>query len=319
MAMGDGASIEIHVDDAAKESWTQLDGTAQAGETQLTFADATGWEIGDRIAVASTDFSADQAEEFTIVDVSDDGRTVTIDRPLDYMHYGEIDRYDDPDGDVHLLDMRAEVALLSRDVTDPGRYRLRQLQAAQRAGRTSMAATPWSCMGGEMHISGVPNLPIWARRGSSGAIRRTGTNSGDVSGQYVIRDSSVHHSFNKGITIHDTQNAEVTSNVVYETISHNYYFEELDTYDNVLTGNLGLNAREPGRFGRDPGGQRRQPSNFYTTNANNTLIGNHAAGSEDKGFYFQPALAATAAISAPSWTTRPTRPMGAASTSTMAG
>src|SRR6056297_3638918 len=72
MAMGHGASIEIHVDDAAKESWTQLDQTAQAGDTQLAFSEATGWQVGDRISVASTDFDADQAEEFTITGVSAD-------------------------------------------------------------------------------------------------------------------------------------------------------------------------------------------------------------------------------------------------------
>ncbi|MEO0540171.1 MAG: hypothetical protein AAFZ80_04800, partial [Cyanobacteria bacterium P01_A01_bin.105] len=61
LAMGDGASIEIHVDDADKESWTQLASTADAGDTTLTFTDPTGWEVGDRIAIASTDFDMNQA------------------------------------------------------------------------------------------------------------------------------------------------------------------------------------------------------------------------------------------------------------------
>ncbi|MEM8596019.1 MAG: G8 domain-containing protein, partial [Pseudomonadota bacterium] len=70
MAMGDGASIEIHADDASKESWTQLSVTAEAGDTQLRFTERTGWEVGDKIAIASTDFDLNQAEEFEIVAVS---------------------------------------------------------------------------------------------------------------------------------------------------------------------------------------------------------------------------------------------------------
>ncbi|MEO1470736.1 MAG: Ig-like domain-containing protein, partial [Pseudomonadota bacterium] len=93
-------------------------------------------------------------------------------------------------------------------------------------------------------------------------------------------------SFNKGITVHNTQNAEVRDNVVYETISHNYYLEQRETYDNVLTGNLGMNARDVGRFGEIRGASDNNPSNFYTTNGHNSWIDNHAAGSDDKGFYF---------------------------------
>ncbi|MEM9097708.1 MAG: Ig-like domain-containing protein [Pseudomonadota bacterium] len=283
MAMGDGASISIHVDDATKESWTQLDGTVEKGATELTFIDATGWEVGDRIAIASTDFKAEQAEERTIIAVSNDGKTVILDEPLNYMHYGEVDTYNDPDGDVHYLDMRAEVALLSRDVTIQGdvdfdHSKSVNQQDDQYGGHTMVMH------GGEMYISGVE----LAYMGQAGILGRYPTHwheSGDVTGQY-IESSSVHHSFNKGITIHDTQGALVSNNAVYETISHNYYLEERDTYDNTLIGNLGIYARHVGHFGTIPRASDDEPSNFYTTNGMNTWIGNHAAGSDNKGFYF---------------------------------
>lgn len=214
MAMGEGATISIHTDDAAKESWTQLDGTAEAGATQLTLADATGWQVGDRIAIASTDFSPDQAEERTVIAVSEDGRTITLDQPLEYMHYGQIDRYDDPDGDVHLLDMRAEVALLSRDVKIQGDVDYDPTKSLadqddQYGGHTMVMN------GGEMYLSGV-ELAYMGQAGILGRYPAHWHDNGDVSGQYV-RDSSIHHSFNKVITIHGTDNAEVTGNVVHET------------------------------------------------------------------------------------------------------
>ncbi|MGF1447035.1 MAG: Ig-like domain-containing protein [Pikeienuella sp.] len=284
MAMGDGATISIHTDDAQKEAWTQLDGTLQAGASTMTFTEATGWEVGDRIVVASTDFDPDQAEEFTIVAVSDGGRTVTLDRPATYMHYGEVDTYNDPDGDVHQLDMRAEVGLLSRDVTIQGdidyddSVPLNQ-QADQYGGHTMVMH------GGEMYLSGV-ELAYMGQAGILGRYPAHWHESGDVAGQY-ISDSSIHHSFNKGITVHNTQGATVRDNVVFETISHNYYLEEADTYGNELLENLGINARHVGRFGEIGGAQDGSPSNFYTPNADNTWIGNHGAGSEDIGFYFR--------------------------------
>ncbi|MEL7153369.1 MAG: G8 domain-containing protein, partial [Pseudomonadota bacterium] len=116
MVMGEGSRLDLHGADAAKTSWTQVAGTAEAGATSITLAEAPGWQIGDKIAIASTDFDPDQAEELTVTGVSADGRIISFAPPLDFMHYGEVDQYDDPDGDVHLLDMRAEVALLSRNV-----------------------------------------------------------------------------------------------------------------------------------------------------------------------------------------------------------
>jgi len=284
MAMGEGATISIHTDDAAKESWTQLDATAEAGNTSLSFTEATGWEVGDRIAVASTDFDADQAEEFTIVAVSDGGRTVTVDRPIASTHYGEVETFNDPDGEVHTLDMRAEVGLLSRDVTIKGdvdyddSVPLNQ-QADQYGGHTMVMH------GGEMYLSGV-ELAYMGQAGILGRYPAHWHELGDVSGQY-IRDSSIHHSFNKGVTVHNTQGAEVRDNVVFETISHNYYLEEEDTFDNDLIDNLGINARHVGRFGEFGGAQDGNPSNFYTPNADNTWTGNHAAGSDDIGFYIR--------------------------------
>ncbi|MEM9043739.1 MAG: cadherin-like domain-containing protein [Pseudomonadota bacterium] len=284
MAMGDGASISIHVDDAEKQSWAQLDGTAEKGATELTFAEATGWEVGDRIAIASTDFDMNQAEERTIVAVSDDGKTITLDQPLEYMHYGEIDTYDDPDGDVHQLDMRAEVALLSRDVTIQGDVDYDESkplneQEDQYGGHTMVMH------GGEMYMSGV-ELAYMGQAGILGRYPAHWHESGDVTGQY-IENSSVHHSFNKGITVHNTQGALVSDNVVYETISHSYYLEQSDTHGNDLIDNLAINARDVGRFGTIRNANDDTPSNFYTTNADNTWTGNHAAGSDANGFYFR--------------------------------
>ncbi|MGF1444652.1 MAG: Ig-like domain-containing protein [Pikeienuella sp.] len=282
MAMGEGATISIHADDAAKESWTQLDGTAEAGATTLTFAAATGWEVGDRIAVASTDFDTNQAEEFTIVAVSEGGRMVTLDRPLEYIHYGQVDIYDDTDGDVHELDMRAEVLLLSRDVTIQGDIDYNDSvplneQADQYGGHTMIMH------GGEMYISGVE----FAYMGQAGVLGSYPVHwhlLDDVSGQYV-KNSSVHHSFNKGITVHGTDHAVVDNNAVYETISHGIYLEGFGNTENEVTDNAVLGVRHVGRFGEIEGAHDDTPSGIYTQDSNNVITGNHVGGSDQHGFY----------------------------------
>ncbi|MEM9047894.1 MAG: G8 domain-containing protein [Pseudomonadota bacterium] len=283
MAMGAGSRVEIHGADAEKTSWTQLDGTAERGATTFALAEAPGWEVGDKIVIASTDFDNDQAEELTVTGVSNGGRTISFEPPLDYMHYGEIDSYNDPDGDVHRLDMRAEVALLSRNVKIQGDVTYNEGRALNQQS-DGYGGHTMVMNGAEMYVSGA-EFAYMGQAGILGKYPLHWHELGDVTGQYVT-NSSVHHSFNKGITVHNTEGALVADNVVYETISHNYYLEERDTYGNDLIGNLGINARNVGRFNEIPRASDDEPSNFYTTNGFNDWIGNHAAGSDNKGFYF---------------------------------
>ncbi len=67
--------------------------------------DASGWRVGDEIVLASTDFNPRQAERRTIAAIS--GNTLTLDRKLDYMHFGKI-TFD--------VDERGEVGLLTRNI-----------------------------------------------------------------------------------------------------------------------------------------------------------------------------------------------------------
>ncbi|WP_390913157.1 hypothetical protein [Pseudosulfitobacter sp. SM2401] len=89
MAMSEGSRIEIHAADREKESWTELSETAEAGSNALKVTEATGWQVGDLIAIASTSDEWTESEEFTVLDISDDGMTITLDSELTYSHQGE--------------------------------------------------------------------------------------------------------------------------------------------------------------------------------------------------------------------------------------
>ena len=88
-----------------ENSWTRLAETAEAGSNRIDVLDASGWRVGDEIVLASTDFNPRQAERRYITRIR--RNRITLDEPLEYMHFGEI-TYD--------VDERGEVGLLTRNI-----------------------------------------------------------------------------------------------------------------------------------------------------------------------------------------------------------
>src|SRR5277367_1964739 len=94
-----GGTLNLHGD--RTNSWTKLSSTANAGATSIQVLNAAGWRVGDEIVLASTDYDPRQAERRTISAVS--GNTITLDKKLDYMHFGKITFDVDERGEVGLL------------------------------------------------------------------------------------------------------------------------------------------------------------------------------------------------------------------------
>ena len=98
-----GGTLNLHGD--RTNTWTKLSNTAKAGSTSIEVLNASGWRVGDEIVLASTDFDPRQAERRTISAIS--GNKITLDKKLDYMHFGKI-TFD--------VDERGEVGLLTRNI-----------------------------------------------------------------------------------------------------------------------------------------------------------------------------------------------------------
>src|SRR5438093_6563326 len=98
-----GGTLNLHGD--RTNTWTKLASTANAGSNSIQVLNAAGWRAGDEIVLASTDFDPRQAERRTVAAIR--GNAITLDKKLDYMHFGKI-TFD--------VDERGEVGLLTRNI-----------------------------------------------------------------------------------------------------------------------------------------------------------------------------------------------------------
>ena len=98
-------------------TWTRLANTTNIGATKAVLLQPVDWPIGSQIVVATTGdhLSQKQSEVRTIVAVSSDGLTLTLDAPLVYPHLGMTQTLGSTS-----VEMRAEVGLLSHNVVFRG-------------------------------------------------------------------------------------------------------------------------------------------------------------------------------------------------------
>jgi hypothetical protein len=286
-----GGTLNLHGN--RTHTWTKLAATAEAGSNSIQVLDASGWKVGDEIVLASTDFDPKQAERRTITAIS--GKNLTLDQPLQYMHFGQV-TFD--------VDERGEVGLLTRNI---------KIQASEDAAE--------SYFGG--HIMAMPSSQMYV---SSVELNRMGQHLtlarypihwhlvGDAKGQY-IKNAAIHDTFNRCVTIHGTHNLQVEGNVTYNTVGHCFFLEDGIETGNQFVKNLAMRTKchptkkcMPVNLGANgeidhsyenrmayrqaawSGKDALLPSDntvasFWITNPANDFIDNVAAGSDENGFW----------------------------------
>jgi cell migration-inducing and hyaluronan-binding protein len=224
------------------------------------------------------------------------GNTITLDEPLDYMHFGEI---------TYGVDERGEVGLLTRNI---------KVNATEDAEETYFGGHIMAMVTSEMYVEGVElhrmgqhmelaRYPIhWHLVGDGGA------------GQY-IKNAAIHDTFNRCTTVHGTNDLRIENNVTYNTVGHCFFLEDGIETGNEFISNLAIqtkchptmeciptNLASNGENGYQyetrmevreisfHGGNTLLPSDntvasYWITNPDNTYIGNVAAGSDETGFW----------------------------------
>jgi cell migration-inducing and hyaluronan-binding protein len=278
-----GGTLNLHGN--RTNSWTKLARTAEAGSTSIEVLNAAGWRVGDEIVLASTDFDPRQAERRTIAAIS--GNTITLDRKLDYMHFGKI-TFD--------VDERGEVGMLSRNI---------RIQASADAEESFFGGHVMAMAASKMYVEGVE----FHRMGQNLVLARYPIHwhlIGDAKGQY-IRNAAIHDTYNRCVTVHGTNFLRVENNVTYNNVGHCFFLEDGIEHGNEFIRNLAIqtkchtskpcvptNLAASGETRTGTNGQQSKdvllPSDntaasFWITNPDNTYRDNVAAGSDANGFW----------------------------------
>ncbi len=279
-----GGTLNLH--GTEKNSWTKLAKTAAAGSNTIEVLNAGDWRKGDVIVLASTDFDPHQAERRTIAAIR--GNTITLDKKLDYMHFGKI-TFD--------VDERGEVGMLSRNIV---------IQASPDADQTLFGGHIMAMNGSKMFVDGVE----LNRMGQNMHLARYPIHwhlIGDAQGQY-IKNSAIHDTYSRCVTVHGTNYLDVENNVTYNNIGHCFFLEDAVEHDNQFVHNLGILTKchpdapcVPTNLAASGESRRRErngqnakdilipsdntASTFWITNPDNIYRDNVAAGSDANGFW----------------------------------
>lgn len=314
-----GGTLNLHGKRYSK-TWVRLAETIRPGDDTAHLQHPVNWEVGQQVVLVSTAMRDDRAwhqNEVRIITaiVADPGGV------------GSIITFDEPCWNTHIANeyYQGEVGLLSRTIV---------IQGSETDSQDSDDVDDGTYEDSERRytvhqVRSAPN-PIKNLRGFGGHIMIWADGKGFVEGvelyrmgqtnflgRYPIhyhrlgnscdgcyfRDSSIHKSFYRCISIHATHNLTVAENVGYDITGYCYYLEDGVEEDNTLSFNLGAHIHYLGQApfgggqqvtgcgspGVDCSGLDEQSkdrilpadstaSAFYITNIHNDIVGNVASG-----------------------------------------
>ena len=263
---------------------TKLALTANAGDREIWLQEPVDWDVYSSIAITSTHYNGtmEASDIATIIAVDYGGHRLRLATPLEWEHLGETKFL----RGGHSVEFRAEVAILTRNVVVQGdSMSMLDKHGAHIMLHSRGAASIADRSQGESLTARIENIEVRY----SGQFGRLGRYSihfhmiGAVRNSYV-RKNSIHHTYNRAISIHGVHFLRVQDNVAFETRGHTYFVEDGVETKNVITGNLGANTREL-FVGLT---SDATPSTYWLVNGDNYVERNIAAGSSHYGFWVRP-------------------------------
>lgn len=236
--------------DPAKFSAANGVGDPVAAKDALTLdvANAVDWKSGDWIVVATTSYSPFETEFGQLAaDPQSDGSggsILTLAQPLVYYHFGGADPGPPSPANFNAtqatnwgVDERAEVGLISRNI---------KLTAAIPANDPTSLHWGGEIIAykgfGEVSIQGVELEKFGKDRLGSYPIHFHMDGAIKTTQIALINADSIHHSYNKCVTVHETANLTIQNVVCARAVGHLFY-EEIGNEENItFQYNLGLGA-----------------------------------------------------------------------------
>lgn len=275
-AMG-SATLEMR--GAPLVPWTRL-ASNSSGNT-LVLQDKVNWRVGDKIVVTSSRLEETEAEERTITAISSNGKTLTLNSNLTYPHKG-MTRSWTKSGKTWSLDVRAEVGLLTRNLTVQG----------QSPGSSGFGGHMMIMANAKGYVDGIELFQMGQRGKLARYPFHWHMQEAGGAGQF-LKNSSIHHSFNRVVTIHGTYSTLVENNFAYDHIGHGVFLEDGSERYNVIRKNVICLTKIPAPADAlTPSekfvfqAQNKTPASFWITNPDNTFEDNVAAGNNGTGFWF---------------------------------
>ena len=268
-----GGRMDLH-GAPIEQTWVKLNVTSPKGSTTIELAQPVpGWRVGDRVIITST-FHQRVAEEGDIPTVRHkpeteerlilgiSGREITIDKPLVFAHTVR---------DVY----RGDVALLSRNViiesAEPNGIRGHTMYHRNSSGSISYAEF--------RHLG---------KAGKLGKYSLHFHKVGDTMRGASVIGASIWDSANRWITIHGTNGLVVRDCVGYQSLGHGFFLEDGTEVDNILDGNLAVQACQAKPLpDQILSFDRNEGAGFWWANCHNAFLRNVAVECDQYGFRYE--------------------------------
>ena len=255
-------------------TWVKLGADLRPGDSTVDLAEpVSGWRVGDAIIVTGSrhgdhlrtyrpgqkNSSQPETEERVIVSI--EGTRITIDRPLEFPHFGT-------------GDLRSEIANLSRNVI---------VESADKEGIRGHTIF-------HQFSSGGISYARFAHLGKEGALGRYPIHfhlvDETMRGSGVI-GASIVDSHNRWITLHGAQYLVIRDCVGYRSVGHGFFMEDGTEVYNLLDRNLGVQAFRAKRLPKQAlGFDPNDGAAFWWANGRNSLTRNVSCENDEYGFRY---------------------------------
>ncbi|WP_298772320.1 G8 domain-containing protein [uncultured Shewanella sp.] len=248
---------------------------AQAADTTLTLSRSVDWAAGDWIVVAGTGFASDESE-FVQIATNDSSSGISIltlqsITPLKHYHFGSLAPSTEPlpkstlcngvmlEGAANVtglpssfcdsaernygIDERAAVGLISRSIkltsdalaTGPNAHYGGQIKLLANYDTVNIKGVEIEKFGQDVKqtINGLDMSAYPLHFHMIGEVKNNTT---------LINSNSIHHSYNKCVTVHMTNNVNIEHNICARAIGHSFYLESGNEVDNTFKYNLAAGA-----------------------------------------------------------------------------
>jgi len=260
-----------------KRVWTFLAETALKDDTEITLKTEVDWAEDEEIFITSCTSSLGQIEVHKVA--SSAGNIVTLQTPLKHDHIvttvtqAKLDEWNvDIVKDHEPATLTCEAGLMTRNIKIHGD----ENSPKQKYGVHTMAAV------GALQRFENAELYHCGQQGNLGRYCSHFHLSSILHDGY-IKANSVHHSFQRGTTIHGVWYAKITDNCYYDVAGHTVFVEDGAEKYNRIEGNLvALTRKNPVMLKGD-----LKPASFWQQIPSNYWRHNVAAGSVSWGFWFE--------------------------------